>query len=650
MRAPVLLVFLALASTISAVEIPISQPDVIPSNTMWPANAPEVAAGDGYLATWSETHGYYTGEIKVRTWDLEGRPRQTVPATIGFGGAPHAYWNGEVFVVVYSVSIGRFGSPELIPAVVARHVDADGNLIEGSERAIVMSKVSTPVYALAWNGTNALVAVFHDSRHRLILLDGDGAPLRETVVDHQVADITVTPDGEFYVLRDTDGGDVAIGGGKTVILKLNNVKDGGTIAVIRDSAGTVIEEVVLATGGTLGSIVWDGTAFVSAYTDHAQICTARFTGAADLVRSCRSGGSATYPAITAGPRGTFRAWKDGTQILTDAGLASTELSTAWSAAAAVDERGLVTAWTESNGSSSHEIRVGGINDDGTLRPEYVVDTIWPFYELELARGAKHTLLAWQSPSYDIRVVSLNADGTVPTNQLSFRRGFSPVLAPRGEEWLLVWGGQSGIESVHLDGNLQVGQFEEFGVKPNSYYQVEPAVAATPNGYLVVWHEAEMGFTRVVVEPVDAKGKRYRGGNRLFDVETSASYPQIACNSEKCLVSWFGNSGELWYTFVNFEGDRIAEDRLIKVDAITRDIVIKPSDDGSFTIYRSGTITRVDASGHAGPTQVWSTHRITLGDVVTFRGRTTAVYSRADAGKPSRVYAFEFIPRARAVRR
>jgi hypothetical protein len=651
MRAPVLLVLLILASTLFALETPISTPDIVPT-TLWPANQPEVAAGDGYLAVWSETHGYYTGEIKLRTWDLDGTPRQFLPASIGFGTRPHAFWNGEVFVIVYAVSIGRFGSPEPIPAIVAKHIRPDGTLVEGSERTILMARFGGAMHALAWNGTNALIAIWVENNYKLIQLDRDGAPVNETPVGYHVPDIAVKPGGEFFVLNTSDGGAVAVSPDRVVILKMENFKAGGTRAVIRDHAGNVLEELVLVSSGTLGSIVWDGSAFVVAYTDYSQICAARFTSAADLTHSCASGVSASHPAIAIGPRGPFRAWKDGSQIQTDAGLASTEYSVATIGDAVVDERGLVTAWVESTGHQTHQIRVGGINHDGTLRPEYSVDTTWPFYPVQLARGATRTLLVWAAPDFSIRAVPLDPDGTPPNGSIHFRNGSSPDVAARGDDFAIVWAASHGLESIVLrpDG---VGDLQQFGDGTFNSGQSEPAITATPDGYLVVWREATAhGFARIVAEPLDAQGKRYRGGNRLLDVQgTTIEYPRVACNSQKCIVTWFGNAGELWYTFVNFDGERLAGDRVMKVDAMTRDLVIKPASDGSFAIYRSGTVTRIDASGVAGATQVWSTQRITLGNVVDVRGRPTAVYARGafDGYDPSRIYAFEFIPRTRTVR-
>lgn len=638
------LISLLAAIAVSAAEVPISQPKLVPlDSTAWQVSAPAVAAGDGFLVTWNEALGYSTvSPVKVRTYDPDGRPRQDLAISIANGSTPRAFWNGSEYVIVYANGMPKYAPALPLPALTAIRVRPDGTVVEDSDSVLASARYRASVLALAWDGTNALVAVTHDSGNHLLLLDRNGALVEDTPVDYTPGAIAARPGGGFFVLRAEQGSGIAAGGDRFAIVANVNDKSGGVTAAIVDANGAELERFTLSQAGGHGAtIVWDGRAWVAAFAENGALCTARFTRASDVVRDCKTGGSASAPALAVGTERLFEAWKEGAQLVTDSGLASSIYATVGDADATVDDTGLLAAWVEHHGAAA-EIRTGGIANDGTLRPEHrLTATIEGFGRVLLSRAGDRTLLLW-THGRALQAVEIDETGAPADTMMQFRDGSSPAVAARGDERVIVWAGDTGIESLLLDRNLQTGAFESFGGFGQQY---EPAIAATPTGYLVAWHEIENGIGRIVIEPLDDAGRRFKGGNRVVEKEHAPlAYPKLACNAGACLLTWFGATNELWCALVSHDGVRLSEDRLFEAHEYVDDTVVKVQAGDSFMVYRNGAVTPVSAAGEPGPTLVWHNQRIALANVVDWRGRPAAVYNRGQ-----RLFAFDFASRARSVR-
>ena len=651
MRAPVLLVVLALVSTLHAAEIPVSQPDVVPIDSRSvAAMQPAVAAGDGYLVAWSERlWGVYAVSVRVRTFERDGTPRQTLPVSLRGSHSPRAFWNGVEFVVVRGMSFPKFGTSLAAPAIIASRVRPDGTEVEGSVVTLAMSRTTASIVGLAWNGDKAMVVAGFSSGEansfawHLLELDRDGKLVKDSPLDYQPSAITTMPDGSFFVLRAGKGEHVAAGGDR--FAAVTDWPNGPRVAIL-DAAGSEIESFALA-GAFSGQsdIAWDGRAWIVVYPDRGSLCTARFTSSADLVRECESGVNATSAALSADSGGVFRAWTTGVQLMTDGGLASTAWSNARASDAVVDGTGLLVAWLETT-FDGERIRIGGIANDGSPRPEQAVEGLSTQGAPRLARAGSQTLLAWIE-GMAVKAVRLDASGTPVPPAIELREGSGPpVVAARGEEWVIAWNTPTGIEATRLTRNLDATGVEQFGSDAS---QLDPAIAATKSGYLVAWWESTSYTARIVVEPLDASGRRYKGGNRLVDAYAPLAYPALGCGPETCLVTWYGGAGELWSALVQHDGTRITEDRVFDAYAYVPETVIKAQEDGSFLVYRGGAVTPVSAGGEPGVTQLWTNRPVALGDVVTWRGTNTAVYMRSN-GVSGQIFAFEFRGRMRAVRR
>lgn len=643
MRAPVALVLLFLASSLLAAELPISQPDIVPlDGVSWRAGFPAVAAGDGFLVTWAEYYSFTSpGPVKLRTYDADGLPRQAMPVTLGGGNNPRAFWNGSEYVVIWAPTISRFGSVEPLPAIVAVRVRPDGSLVEGSNVTLAESRGPAQVIDVAWDGSRAVTAVQYDGRYRLLLLDGLAAVLDDTIVDYTPSSVALRPGGGHLVLRTEQGDDAAGGGDRLAVI---DARENGVTAVIFDNAENELERFPLsATGAFAGSIIWDGSAWVAAFAEQGALCTVRFTSSADAVRSCVTGVNAAVPVLAAGERRLFKAWASGAQVVTDGGLASTTFSAAYRADAVVDAAGLLAAWVELT-ADGRQIVIGGLANDGTRRPERHVPGRQVQEYPVLSRAGDQTLLVWVE-GQDLLATLLDATGAPAGAGIQLRgiHGGAPAVAARGETWVIAWRGEDGIESIRLDRDLHATDLQDFS---GSAFQETPSIAVTPAGFLVAWREWDPA--RLVVEPLDANGRRTTGGIRIVENGPIAS-PTVGCGPSSCLVAWDGESGEQWIKLVRHDGTPFTADRPLGARPAPGDAVIKSLDDGSFLVYRGGSVTPVSATGEPGHTQTWHLANLAMSDVVTWRGQTTAVYARSN-GHASQIFAHEFVSRRRAVRR
>ena len=639
------LALLLLASSLSAGEMPVSSPRVAPlDTTTWWEQVPFVAAGDGFLVVWeSRLWQGYPGPLRLRAYD-GASPRQPIATLVAGGRSPHAVWTGSEYLVVRAPqTAGRYGT--LLPTGVLSfaRVDRDGNVIEGSQTELALGQKAGNVFALAWDGVSALAAVQYAGGlgNALVRLDRNGALLDETPVDYEPAGIAARPGGGFFVLRREDGDAVAAGGDRFAVV--DNTTDGLVVKIL-DSAGAELSRFPIgSTAHDARSIAWDGDEWLTAYREGELLCTARFTGATDVRSNCMREPLADDPFIAAGPAGTFLARKRGGQIVTEAGIASTVMSTAFDPTAAVDERGLLVAWTEP-ADGGHHIWIGGINDDRSRRPEKPLGGASAQRAPRLIRSGAQTLLAWRE-SNRVFATRIDAVGAAIPPRIDLGgsgSSLSIAAAARDGGWLVAWDTANEIVAAHLSANLDAQPPEHFG--SSTAEQTAPAAATTRDGFLVAWRESESGHVRIVTEPLDANGRRVSGGIRVVEDEGAVHRIGVGCGAETCLVAWSDFVDKVRGVLVRHDGTRIGETRVLLHAGSGQPVIVHAQDDGSFRVNHGLFLVHVSPGGEPVHVQAWNTESVVVGDAVVWRDRPTFVYMKA-----LQIFAFDLPPRLRSVR-
>lgn len=591
------LIFLATLTT-TAAEIPISDIRTISARPDYKTFEPVVAAGgDGFLVVWSERYWIYNPAIvMIRAYDADGKPLQPFATVVGGGSFPKAVWTGSEYLVVTGTNFGRFGvSPGPGPVTVTR-VRRDGTLVDAPSRSFTPGVRAAGVLSLAWNGSSALAVVEAGGRH-LLLLDRDGALISNTVTKADI--VAVAAKGrEFFLLDRAQGMAVAEGRGRHAVLD-----SAGTIRIL-DSTGLELERVVVE-GNGVRSIAYDGGAWITAFLDdEGRVCTASFTGAHDVTRSCRDASDAMTPFVAAGTRRTLVSWSRGDrEILTDFGAASEHLVKQTKPTAAVDSTGLLVAWQE-----GVSIRLGGLKNDGTRRTEHVVT------EYGFGPRLAANLLVWYG-EHVVRAVLLDTTGAPVVPEIELGDGLFPEVATNGNGWVVVFENSGDIHLRYITpGGIVAGVFE---VTKEMNNLSRPVIAAMASGYLVAWTDQKQ---RVFFQKLDGRGLPISGQTVIED----AQRPAVGCNAQTCMILFIRGGvklvGQLLdgqeRAFVSHPSDSCCpSDRMVVV----------PEADGTFRIHRDPEVD--------------------FGGVVMLNGRTRIVY-----GRDGRIYARDLLTRARGVRR
>lgn len=607
------LVLLLAASTAFATEVAISDVRILPRGPEYVRHTPVVVPGDGFLVLWQERHPVYPGPIMARAYDEDGRPLQVAAVDIRAGAFwPTAVWTGSEYLVVSGVGYGKFGTSSYpVRSVAVTRLRRDGTRVEVPSQTYLYSRYPSVVLSLAWNGTHALAVVgTADGLRHLLLLDREGGLVSDTVASSDIVAAAADGDG-FFLLRRDQGIAVAAGGGRFAAI------NGDSVSIL-DRSGVVLEHVVIG-GRSMRSIAFDGTAWVAAYLDEeGRVCTASFTTASDMRRSCRATVNAAAPFVAALPRRTFAAWEEpkGSQIVTDGGLASTTAAQQVTPSSTVDRTGLLVAWYERGG-----IRVGGLKHDGTRREEHVIteEDGLP----RIATMGDSSLVVWSSFDHGVRAIRLDPTGAPIPPLIDIGSGLFANVASNGDGWLVVHEDESRVRITSITpGGFIAGVYEiSFGDQARH----RPVVAAVPDGYLVVWAEGLDDNAPIMLQHVN----RFALPLAAPVAVGTGSYPAIGCAEGGCLVVWRDATGVVRGIPVDHAGRVAGEERGFgdfgnSPGELVPTLVV-PAQDGGFRVFR-------DAEPQ-------------LGGVETFRGRTVLVYSR-----DGRIYARDLVPRARAVRR
>lgn len=642
-RSLVVFALLVLAACAAAEEIQISQPKIVPGRTI--VRDPVVAAGDGFLVAWRvDPHSSRVpNPVMVRIFDGVAW-RKPIPTVLGDGRSVQAVWNAtsSEWLVVRTLPGYYFTSQ----AVVATRVSADGAKSADLTLASPRSGSSSRVIAISRHGPGTAILAEYDGAFHLLGVNSDGSLSFDQVLDFEPAALAPDARGDLFVLRRQDGDALASTPDYERFAVIKNTSAGLWGALFNGARERLETFLIAPEGGDARSIAWDGRTFVTAYVDRGRLCTARFTGAADVKTECSSE-PAAQPFLDAGRHGTFRAWISDFTIQTDAGFALSEFTRARGpVTAVVDEAGVLAAWTEEG--DDQRIVLGGVNNDRTLRPEKTFFTDAPM----LARSGSQTLLVWRE---DGRVIAtrVDANGDAVPPRVDLGHGFVDVaVAARDGGWLVAWDAGDEIVATRVTASLDSTGLEHFGSAGTA--QDTPAAAPTGDGFLVAWSEVEGSEARIVVEPLNTNGQRVSGGIRIAESEHAVYETSIACGPEACLVAWGG--ANVYGVLVGHDGTPHSEPRLLMSRAATvfpSQVFVRALSDGSYRVYHGQQIVSVTAAGDGSPPQDWSELGGDFANVVVWGGRTTLIYIRPvvemEGAETTQVFAFVIPPRQRSVR-
>ncbi|HVG23283.1 MAG TPA: hypothetical protein VND45_03945, partial [Thermoanaerobaculia bacterium] len=529
-RVLTLVLFLFSFSSFAA-EIAISDVRVVPGNSDSTRFAPSVvSSGDGFLVLWEQRvfAPGYPQKGAVRAYDAGGVPYS--PAATHLAASvysPRGVWTGTEYLIVAGTPFSRFGSYPTASLVVER-VRPDGTLVDVPQPRHLNAQRPSAVLSLAWNGTHALAVVAGgDGQRHLLLLDREGRFVSDTVTTDDIVAAAPTSVAEFFLLRRDQGTAIAAGGDRFAVV------NGESISIL-DRAANVLES--FAIGRRMTSVAYDGTRWVTAYLDDAsRVCTATFTGARDVQRSCRfTTNAAANPSAAGSRRRVFTAWEEpvAAQIMTDSGLASTAIAGQVVKDTAVDASGLLVVWQD-----GQRVIAGGLRPDGTRREQHVVAERG--YDARVASAGDRSLVVWSDGVLRASVLDGTGRPVLPGIELGF--GTYPRVAANDQGWVVVQDAESRVKATYVTRHGIVAGVQDFGDDEAYVPQYGPDIAAVSDGYVVVWMQrAEEGY-EIISQKLTRfglpLGARMVLGNAGTAYATGYDGTAIGCSGDRCLVVW-----------------------------------------------------------------------------------------------------------------
>lgn len=632
------MLFVALLVCLSALaaEVPVSETTrtEIAETIGTTRHVPIVAAGDdGFLVAWEERNfASRPGPIALRAYDANGVPRQRVQTHVPYHTfTPRAVWTGSEYLLVYANDF-RFS----YWGMYAVRVSADGTLINPPGTSIVDDYGS--VLDLVWDGLYAWALVQDNGGTHLIQLDPQGHAISTMQVNGATA-LAVTPRSERpYVLHAMEGDLAASRPGGIATL---DDADNGEIVSLRDESGVVTNSFMIAPAGTrIRNLAWDGSAWIAVYASNDQLCTLRFTSAADLTSNCSASGRVFDPWIAVGSHGRFLAWTEGEaqyasghgQVVTTGGIASIAPIPQFFPAATVDAGGILVAWLE-----EAQIHIGGLTGEGARREERVLQSDWIGQHIGLASAGEQSLLVFVEEIGKVRATILDVRGVPILTRIPLGPGGNPNedSAPRviahGRNWLVTWRTDNDVVSTLVSPSGNANGLQHYDVGKGDRY----AVAATNSGFLFVRTKPD----RVIVNRLDPNGLLI--GEATIAEAISPSLPFIGCG-ERCLVTWAESGGR--GIVADAGGTPLSGVNDFGSVVISVEATLRAQADGSFLVYRDSEVFRISANGSLLGRSSWTDASVQLANVIELRGRILFVYAR-----DRRIYVRDFEPRGRAVR-
>lgn len=600
-----------------AAEVAISDVRALPGPSHSIRFSPSVVSGDGFLVLWEQRYGPgYPEAAAVRAYDAHGVPRGLGATNLVVSVySPRAVWTGTDYMIVAGPTFGRWGASTIpYPSIVVERVRPDGTRIDVPPQQHLPATRPSSVLSLAWNGTHALAVVAGgDSQRHLLLLDGEGQLVSDTVTGEDI--VAAAPNGaDFFLLRRDQGTAIAAGGDRFAVV------NGDAIAIL-DRAGMLLESFAIGRG--MKSVAYDGTRWVTAHLDAAGVCTATFTSASDVQRSCRSTTEVpASPSAAGSGREVLTAWEEPatTQIMTDSGLASTFIAAQRVNDTAVDASGLLVVWQE-----GQRLVAGGLHSDGTRREQHMLTESG--FNARVASLGDRSLVVWSSGV--VQAIVLDGDGSplLPVAELGF--GQSPRVAANSEGWVVVQDAGSRVTATYVTRDGIVGGVHDFGRDDAHVPQYGPDIAAVSDGYVVVWMQLGSEGLDVISQKLTRfglpVGPQIVLGNAGTAYASGYDASFIGCAGDRCLVVWRRDLVTYVGRYVDRSGAPIAVEETFPSGEPGRQlpsVVISPVG-GQLRIFRTDE---------------------GIGGVETVNGRTLLVFSRA-----TQIFARDLLPRIRAAR-
>jgi len=652
MRSPVrttlLLISLAIVFAADATEIPVNDPPIVnaATNTL-SRNTPVVVAGDGFLVAWPQFYAANPNGSYVRVYDAAGTPRTATQIATTSGGSPQGVWTGRDWILFSGLGSLKFGYTLPVDAIYAQRVYPDGT-VDPTRKTLALASRLGYVLSVARVGNRIGVLVITDLDERLIIIDEQLNVVSNTVVGSasnipyravvaKGADgLMLIPSGYGNAVAEHDGTYATVGGTYQITAKL------------LDANGEVTSEIALGEGNNARSIAWDRNAWLTTFeSTSARLCTARFTNASDVSVSCGDE-TARAPFVAVGAQRTFTAWvDDDIQIATDSGIASLTPASQGPPVLALDAFGRAVAWFENN-----HIHLGGFLHDGSRRREAIIDSGAYPIGMQLVASRTQSLLAWEEQNR-VYLQRVDVDGPIGA-RIDLGKGFGVRVASRGDGWIVVWcngsnmyDNDASIVSTRVDLTGATTNVQSFAAPKTRQYT--PAIAATRDGYVVIWYEYETPNDgpiriRLVAEPLDMNGIRYKGGTRLLDTATrQPMQPAIGCNDESCYVTWWEETAH-YGMLIAHDGTARTDPRFLFERALGESFV-RVLRDQSYRVFSYTMSFDVTRDGVPTTARPWTPQPVVPGGFeVEEDGTIVAAYMRAE-----RAWLRELTPRRRAMR-
>ena len=495
-----------------------------------PEEEPAVAwNGSAYLVVWSDSgtgqdiHGARVS-ASGSVLDAPGIPISTAAnAQL----APAVAWNGSDYLVAWRDERGGGGSGDVYGA----RVSASGTVRDGAGIPISTAAGGQESPALAWNGSNHLVAWADRRDDAASYVYGARVSASGTVLDAAGIAIATAANAQYHA-------SVAWGGSEYLAVWAdyrNAASTGSDVFGARlGAAGNVLDAagIAISTAANVQyypAVAWGGSGYLVVWMDHrngiawaeSDVYGARVSASGSLLDAAgfpisTAAGGQWFPSVASDGSGHLVVWEDGRSG--SSGVYGARVS---ASGEVLDPSGIAIA-TASYHQSSPAVGWGG----------------------------SHYLVVWEdgreaSGWYDIYGARVNASGSVldaagiAISTAPFHQR-SPVVAWDGSGYLVVWA-DARNEVDHEDvygarvspaGSVLDAAGIPIATAPESQYA--PAVAWDGSSYLVVWTEylGENHWSGVTSDlwgaRVDAGGGVLDGGPFLVSAEAyDREHPSVA---------------------------------------------------------------------------------------------------------------------------
>jgi hypothetical protein len=416
--------------------------------------------------------------------------------------------------------------------------------------------------------------------------------------------------------------------------------DGRYISVVFDPAGGVLQTIDVSTNAKA----------VRTFAPFSEIC------------------GEAIGSIAINRLGSMVAWIDGYQVrslFTQSGqlpdcshgdVISVVAAPQSDASAAVDDQGLLLAWSERD-----RIFLGGeaVGDLYASSPRLSVagaQTLFVRVEHGHLLASRLAARIAQQPLIDVADRVSHADDRVGPDQIG-----EPAISTDGREWLVAWATyDQQVRIACITANGDVMPPGGTAILPSSFKQREPSVAWDGSAFRVVWvEEAEEEGVRdvhITTRLVDRSGLPI-GRESSFGVvhpqesAFSLSSVSLGCATDACLVVWMhGIESTFSGASVRSDGSHGIEKGLFASN-LRDPAVVRPRDSGDFEVWHDKQWHVVSPDGDVISSTTWNANDIIVYDVIAGGAGPIILYARSveDDQLGDSFRLFLLLPKRRAVR-